>query len=193
MFRPVVRGVDRIPAQGPVLLAPVHRSNLDFAFTVFVSKRKVFFMAKDSLFKFRPFGLLLRSLGAFPVNRGAADREAMAAAESVLQQGQALVLFPEGTRQSGRTINTLLDGTAFIASRHHASVVPIGISHTDSAWPSGQRFPKPQKVGVVVGRPITIEATGNRAKRSEIKAKTEELQSELQAAYDESFEILNAL
>ncbi len=74
LFRPRVIGAQNIPLEGPVLIAPIHRSNVDFAFTLFISPRKVFFMAKDSLFKNALFGSLLGQLGAFPVRRGSADR-----------------------------------------------------------------------------------------------------------------------
>src|SRR5674476_893277 len=98
LFRPTVSGLENIPLKGPVLVAPIHRSNLDFAFTLFISPRKVFFMAKDSLFKVPVLGSALIQLGAFPVKRGTADREAMRSAEEVLNAGHALILFPEGTR-----------------------------------------------------------------------------------------------
>ena len=94
MFRPIVIGKENIPETGPVLIAPVHRSNVDFAFSVFISRRKIFFIAKDSLFKIKPIGKFLLHLGAFPVNRESADRDSMIASELVLQNGQALILFP---------------------------------------------------------------------------------------------------
>jgi len=99
LFRPTVIGAENIPLEGPVLIAPIHRSNVDFALTLFISKRKAFFMAKDSLFRVPLLGPLITHLGAFPIRRGSADRESMAHSEAVLRQGHALVLFPEGTRQ----------------------------------------------------------------------------------------------
>src|SRR5487761_2584009 len=77
LFRPTVSGSENIPLEGPVLIAPIHRSNVDFAFTLFISPRKVFFMAKDSLFNVPLLGTLVTHLGAFPVKRGSADRESM--------------------------------------------------------------------------------------------------------------------
>ena len=76
---------------------------MDFALTLFISKRKVFFMAKDSLFRVPLLGPLITHLGAFPIHRGSADRESMAHSEAVLRQGHALVLFPEGHAQGGTT------------------------------------------------------------------------------------------
>ncbi|MGH9020450.1 MAG: lysophospholipid acyltransferase family protein, partial [Acidimicrobiales bacterium] len=96
LFRPRVIGRENLPATGPVLIAPTHRSNVDFAFTLFMTKRKVFFMAKDGLFAKPWFARVLRELGAFPVDRDGADRASLRLAEQVLRRGEALVLYPEG-------------------------------------------------------------------------------------------------
>lgn len=186
LFRPSVRGRENIPLTGPVLVAPIHRSNLDFAFTLFISPRKVFFMAKDSLFHVPILGSALITLGAFPVKRGTADREALRAAEEVLNGGHALILFPEGTRKYGPHVEPLHDGAMFIAARTGAAVVPVGIAGSDRALPDGAKFPRPVKVRVVIGTalaPLTFEG---RPSRSQIAAKTEELRSALEQVYSES-------
>jgi len=185
-FRPQVRGQENIPLYGPVLVAPIHRSNLDFAFTLFISPRKVFFMAKDSLFKVPVLGSALIQLGAFPVKRGTVDREAMRSAEEILNAGHALILFPEGTRKYGPHVEPLHDGAMFIASRTGATVVPVGISGTDRALPDGAKFPRPVKVHVVVGAPIASLEQEGRPSRSAIAQKTEELRKALEDTYQES-------
>ena len=185
-FRPTVSGSHNIPLTGPVLVAPIHRSNLDFAFTLFISPRKVFFMAKDSLFKVPVLGTALIQLGAFPVKRGTADREAMRSAEEVLNGGHALILFPEGTRKYGPRVEPLHDGAMFIAARTGATVVPVGISGSDRALPDGAKFPRPVKVSVVVGEPIAPLVVEGRPSRSLIAEKTEELRAELEAVYRQS-------
>jgi 1-acyl-sn-glycerol-3-phosphate acyltransferase len=182
-FRPSVEGAQNIPLQGPVLIAPIHRSNADFAFTLFISPRKVFFMAKDGLYHHRLFGRLLVRLGAFPVNRDGADRESMRLAEEVLRRGQALVLFPEGTRKDGPVVEPLHDGAMFIAARTGAMVVPVGIAGSDRALPPGAKFPRFIKIHIVVGPPITPPASEGRVSRSQISAKTEELRAALEEAY----------
>ena len=185
-FRPSVRGRHNIPLEGPVLVAPIHRSNLDFAFTLFISPRKVFFMAKDSLFSVPLLGTALIALGAFPVKRGTADREAMRSAEEVLRAGHALILFPEGTRKYGPTVEPLHDGAMFIAARTGATVVPVGISGTDRALPDGAKVPRPLKGRVVVGEAIAPATGEGRPSRSIIADKTEELRVKLEGAYRES-------
>src|SRR5487761_1007519 len=113
LFRPTVSGSENIPLEGPVLIAPIHRSNVDFACSLFISPRKVFFMAKDGIFRVPVMGWLLARLGAFPVTRDTADRESLRLSEEVLRRGQALVLFPEGTRKEGFTVEPLHDGAMF--------------------------------------------------------------------------------
>ena len=146
LFRPTVIGAENIPLEGPVLIAPIHRSNVDFALTLFISKRKAFFMAKDSLFRVPLLGPLITHLGAFPVHRGSADRESMAHSEAVLRQGHALVLFPEGTRKEGRHVAPLHDGAMFLAARTGARIVPVGIGGSDRAMPKGAKLPRPAKI-----------------------------------------------
>ena len=183
LFRPSVRGRENIPLEGPVLVAPIHRSNLDFAFTLFISPRKVFFMAKDSLFKVPLLGPALVQLGAFPVTRGSADREALRSAQEVLEAGHALIMFPEGTRKYGPHVEPLHDGAMFIAARTGAAVVPVGIAGTDRALPDGAKWPRPVKVHVVVAAPIAPLVSEGRPSRSAITNKTEELRIALEEAY----------
>jgi 1-acyl-sn-glycerol-3-phosphate acyltransferase len=184
LFHPTVEGVENIPSSGPVVIAPSHRSNVDFALTLFMSPRKTFFMAKD--YRQRWFGEILTRLGAFPVRRDGADRESMRLAEEVLRRGQALVLFPEGTRKSGPTIETLHDGAMFVAARTGATVVPVGIAGTERAMPKGAKFPRFSKVNIVVGKPIAPPLREGRVSRTAVAEKTLELQRALQAVYDES-------
>jgi len=186
LFRPNVEGRENIPRSGPVLIAPVHRSNLDFAFTLFISPRKVFFMAKDSLFRVPVLGGLLTRLGAFPVRRGTADRESMSSAEEVLRQGQALVLFPEGTRKEGLEVQTLHDGAMFVAARTGAIVVPVGIGGSERALPHGAKFPRPTKIRIIVGTPISPPSSEGRVARSTVTAKSEELRVALEQLYHRS-------
>jgi 1-acyl-sn-glycerol-3-phosphate acyltransferase len=188
LFRPSVIGAENIPLDGPVLIAPIHRSNVDFVFTLFISPRKVFFMAKDSVFRVPLLGPLLLHLGAFPVKRGSADRESMTLAEEVLRQGHALVLFPEGTRKEGLSVAPLHDGAMFVAARTGAVVVPVGIGGSDRAMPKGAKFPRPAKIRIVVGTPIAPPTSEGRVARSAVVAKSDELRHALEDVYRRSLE-----
>jgi 1-acyl-sn-glycerol-3-phosphate acyltransferase len=185
-FRPTVVGAENIPLTGPVLIAPIHRSNVDFALTLFISKRKVFFMAKESIFRVPILGPLVTHLGAFPVKRGSADRESMTLSEEVLRQGHALVLFPEGTRQEGRAVAPLHDGAMFVAARTGATIVPVGIGGSDKAMPKGAKLPRFSRIRIVVGAPIKPPSSEGRVARSALAAKSEELRAALEAVYLES-------
>jgi 1-acyl-sn-glycerol-3-phosphate acyltransferase len=194
VFRPQVSGTEHVPDQGPFILAPVHRSNADFAFAIFVTPRKTFFMAKDNLWHSKALGGFIASMGAFPVHRGSADRQSLQIAEAVLRSGEPLVLFPEGTRQEGDLLGPMHEGASFLAARTGAPIIPVGISGTDRALPKGARLPRPVRARVVVGRPVEapIAPDGARVPRSEIAATTESLRASLQAAYDEACGRLSA-
>jgi 1-acyl-sn-glycerol-3-phosphate acyltransferase len=191
-FRPLVVGRENIPEVGPVLLAPVHRSFADFVFAAAVTDRKLFFMAKANLWRSRLLGRILVAVGAFPVHRGSADREALHRAQQVLDQGQVLVMFPEGTRQQGTEVQPLLDGVAFLAARTGAPMVPIGIGGSDISMPTGSRFPKPMRITVVVGEPITPPERNEagRVARSKIHESSATLRRAIQAAYDHALQLI---
>jgi len=187
-FRPRVRNRGNVPQTGAAILAPVHRSNLDFGFTPFVTRRKLFFMAKEELWKVGWFGRVLSSFGVFPVHRSGADRESVRRAEEVLRQGHLLVMFPEGSRKTGTQIGELMEGVAFLAARSGAPIVPIGIHRSDEAMPKGSYFPRPLGITVTVGEPIEIppRGPGRRVARSQIHQLTATLRERLQAAYDDA-------
>jgi 1-acyl-sn-glycerol-3-phosphate acyltransferase len=187
-FRPRVVGREHVPLSGPVILAPVHRSFADFALTAFCTRRKLFFMTKDSMWKNKHLGNFLFWVGAFPVHRESADREALQRAEEVLKMGQVLVLFPEGTRRSSPAIEDLMEGASFLSARTGAPIVPIGIGASDLAMPKGSTVPKPYTIHMVVGPPMAPPARteGGRVSRSAVHAATTELVGRLQEVYDES-------
>jgi 1-acyl-sn-glycerol-3-phosphate acyltransferase len=185
-FRPKVVGKENIPATGPVILAPVHRSFADFGFAAFCTRRKLFFMTKDEMWNNKRLGKLLLYVGAFPVHRESADREALQRAEEVLARGQCLVLFPEGTRRQGPVVENLMEGAAFLSARTGAPIVPIGIGASDLSMPKGSAIPKPYTIQVVIGpaMPPPPRTGGGRVSRTAVHARTEELVGELQTVYD---------
>jgi 1-acyl-sn-glycerol-3-phosphate acyltransferase len=189
-FRPRVVGREHIPTSGPAILAPVHRSFADFGFAAFCTERKLFFMTKDEMWNNKWLGKLLLTVGAFPVHRESADREALERAEEVLRRGELLVLFPEGTRREGPAVEGLMEGAAFLSARTGAPVVPIGIGGSDLAMPKGSAVPKPHTIQVVIGPaiPPPPRTEGGRVSRSAVRAATAALVPRLQAVYDEARE-----
>lgn len=185
-FRLRVEGTHHVPAEGPVILAPVHRSNLDTPIIAATTRRMLRFMGKDSLWaRHGAIGAVLSALGGFPVARGTADREALRRCQDVLESGQPLVLFPEGTRRSGSVVADIFDGPAFLAVRTGAPIVPIGIAGSELAQPRGGRWIRPVRVHVVVGAPI-LPPDGGRstASRRAVRGLTATLQAELQRLLD---------
>jgi len=187
-WRVEVDGADKVPGDGPVILAPVHRSFMDFFVVSEVTPRKVFYMTKEEMWKTPLLGPFLDAVGAFPVHRGGTDRLALDRAQDVLERGDVLIVFPEGTRRTGDVVETLHEGAAFLAARTGAVIVPIGIGGTAAAMPKGSKMVRPVKVYVVVGDPLAAPArsAGGRVPRSQVHALTEELRAELQRLYDEA-------
>ena len=189
LFRVEVRGREHIPATGPVILAPVHRSNLDTPIVACTTRRPLRFMGKDSLWgSNQAFAWLISALGAFPVARGTADRDALRRCQVVLEAGQPLVLYPEGTRQSGPVLHELFDGPAFLALRTGAPIVPIGIGGSERAQAKGSTFIRPTKVRVVIGAPLypPVGREGRATSRRAVRELTAELNSRLQPLFDEA-------
>lgn len=182
-----VVGKHNIPKSGPFLLAPIHRSNIDTPLAAAVTSRRMRFMGKDSIWKIKPIGWIISSLGAFPVTRGSADREALKRCIAVLESGEPLVLFPEGTRQSGPVVQPLFDGAAYVAVKAGVPIIPVGIGGSEGVMPKGSKMIYPRKCVLVVGEPIVAVADeSGRIPRSAVKDITERLTVDLQRLFDEA-------
>lgn len=186
-WRVSIEGREHLPTSGAFILSPVHRSNIDTPLAACVTSRRMRFMGKQEMWKVAPIGKIFTALGAFPVNRGTADREALRTCIDVLNNGEPLVLFPEGTRRSGPVVEELFDGAAYVASKAGVPIIPVGIGGSEGAMPKGARFIKPVKVHMVIGPPLTAERTSEgRVARSAVRDLTVRLQAELQRLYDEA-------
>lgn len=185
-WRLSLEGLEHVPATGPYVLAPVHRSNIDTLVVAAVTKRRLRYMGKDSLWKFAWIGKVLSALGAFPVSRGTADREALRLCIEVIARGEPLVVFPEGTRQSGPVVQPLFEGAAYVATRTRVPIVPVGIGGSEAAMPKGSKLLRPVKVHVLVGEPLYPAPPGpsGRAPRSAVHDLTEQLAARLQELFD---------
>ncbi|MBV6458703.1 MAG: hypothetical protein HONBIEJF_01839 [Fimbriimonadaceae bacterium] len=150
-------GRENVPPDGPLIVAPVHFSNLDPPVVACAVVREISFMAKEELFKVPILGPWIRSLRAFPLKRGGQDMEALRKAISLLEEGKALLVFPEGTRGDGVNLGKLNTGIAVMAKRTGAKVLPIGIAGTHGMLPRGSKWPKRGRIRVVIDRPIHYE------------------------------------
>ena len=186
-FRLRVFGSDNIPKTGAFILAPIHRSNVDTPIVSVVTKRRLRFMGKDSLWKIKPIGVSLSALGGFPVTRGSADLEALKRCLAVLKLGEPLVMFPEGTRQSGPKIHPLFDGAAYLAIKADVPIVPVGFGGTEGVMPKGSKMVLPRRCSVVVGKPIyPPKSETGRLPRTATTDLTAELIAALQVVFDQA-------
>ncbi|MCL4449204.1 MAG: 1-acyl-sn-glycerol-3-phosphate acyltransferase [Actinobacteria bacterium] len=190
LWNPEIKGAENIPKKGAYLLAPSHRSFIDFALVALLTRRRLRYMGKDSLWKYKPAGFVLSTFGAFPVKRGTPDRKAFNSSIDVLNNGEVLVMFPEGTRKTGWKIGELFDGTIYIAMKAKIPIIPVGIGGSENALPKGKWLPRRQKVVIVVGKPMWFSdeqsslQSSSTIPRSVLKQKSEQLQNKLQELFD---------
>jgi 1-acyl-sn-glycerol-3-phosphate acyltransferase len=187
-----IEGREHLPTTGAYVLAPIHRSYVDTPITACVSTRRIRFMGKQEIWKYASVGWLVSALGAFPVNRGHADREALMKCIRILQNGEPLTLFPEGERKDGPVVHPLFDGAAYVAARAGVPIIPIGIGGSARVMPRHAKFIHPHKVWVVIGEPIWVDDPTDRTIRSKsesrraVRVATERLSTELQRLFDEA-------
>jgi 1-acyl-sn-glycerol-3-phosphate acyltransferase len=149
-----VHGEERAPGKGPVIVAANHRRFFDPVFVSMAVPRRVRWMAKKELFAF-PFGRLFAFIGAFPVDRQGGGRAALRTGLGFLAEGRALGIFPEGTRRKEGISSEAKSGTALLAARSDAPVLPV----------FADRIPGPaarlrgEKFRIYVGYPTTIDNT----------------------------------
>lgn len=164
VFRLRRAGGHNVPRRGPVLFVSNHISGMDPPFLgAGALPRRLYFMAKKELFR-NPVGAwVISRAGAFPVDRGAADRNAIRTAKAVLNRGDALLMFPEGTRSDDGQLGPPWPGAGSLALEPGVRVVPMAI------WGSQRRF---GPVRVEVGPPLDLSdlTEGSKAERARVAA-----------------------
>lgn len=148
-------GREHIPASGPVIFACNHRSFLDPFVIAVMARRPIYFVAKKELFLRHPvIAWWLNALGAFPIDRGASDQDAMDTAKAILARGDGVLIFPEGTRTRPGTLGRPKRGVGRLALETGAPVVPVAVIGTEDVrrgW-----LIRPRKVRIRAGRPLTF-------------------------------------
>jgi 1-acyl-sn-glycerol-3-phosphate acyltransferase len=146
-----VQGEEKLPAEGPVIVAANHLTNFDVFPLQFALPRPLFYMGKEELFRNPVMDRALRELGAFPVYRGAQDVWAIRHSQRVLEHGQVLGIFPEGTRNKGSGLRPAKTGAARLALEARCPIVPVAIQGTQDMF---KHFPHRSRVTITVGEPI---------------------------------------
>ncbi|MFD7653997.1 lysophospholipid acyltransferase family protein [Actinosynnema sp. NPDC059797] len=171
-FRVRVRGAERVPRTGPLVVVANHSSMVDGPILFGVVPRRVVFLIKQEMFK-GVAGTLLRWIGQLPVRRGEPDRAPLLAAQGVLRDGGAVGVFPEGTRGAG-DVAEAQRGAAWLARSTGAVVVPIACRGT--LRPPGTRRRFRPVVDVLVGEPFELPA--DKGRQALVKA-TEQVRDRL--------------
>ena len=167
LTRRQVRGRENILGEGSVLIVSNHISLVDIPLLGISFGRKVIFMAKKELFRFRFLNYFMRILASFPVHRGRLDREALRQSLQVLADGMALVIFPEGTRSNSARLRPAFSGSALVALRSGVPVLPVGIAGTEKFKGVGGMLRRPQ-VTVNIGRPFYLPSINSRPTKVEL-------------------------
>jgi 1-acyl-sn-glycerol-3-phosphate acyltransferase len=177
MFRPHVTGRDNVPRSGPVILASNHLSFIDSIAIPIVAPRKVGYLAKAEYFTGTGISgwfsrTLFSALGALPVEREThrAAQAALDTALGVLQDGGAFGIYPEGTRSRDGLLARGKTGVAWLALTANCPVVPVAVAGTDKVQPVGATYPRPHRISVTFGEPLTFpdfqgKAGNGRARR----------------------------
>ncbi|QTM99672.1 1-acyl-sn-glycerol-3-phosphate acyltransferase [Sediminibacillus dalangtanensis] len=175
VYRIKVVGAENVPDKGPVIICSNHISNFDPPVVGITSPRDIYFMAKEELFNNTFLRGLLTRLHAFPIKRGMKDRNALRQALNILEEGNTLGLFPEGTRNKTGKVGKGLAGAGFFALRSQAYIVPCAIIGPYKPF---------KQLKVVYGKPIEMEQY--RENKVSAKDVTQVIMQEIQKLIDEN-------
>ena len=166
LTRRVIRGKENIPSQGPMLIVANHLHNADPPLIGSSLGRILFFMAKEGLFRSRLTAYFMYRFGAFPVSRRL-GRAALRQARQVLNNGQALAVFPEGRRSRHGHLEKPLPGSALVACRSGVPIFPIGITGTEQIKGISWIFRRP-RITVNIGHPFYLPPTDGKLSKEEL-------------------------
>ena len=161
LFRPWVKGLDNVPAQGAAILASNHLSFSDSIFMPLMVPRPVVFLAKSEYFtgkgiKGRLTAAFFRLTNQLPMDRsgGAASALSLNAGMDVLKNGSLLGIYPEGTRSPDSRLYRGKVGVARLALQARVPVIPVAMIGTDKVQPIGKRMPNIRRIGMIFGEPL---------------------------------------
>jgi 1-acyl-sn-glycerol-3-phosphate acyltransferase len=135
-------GLENVPREGAVIVAANHQSTLDPPLIGGCSPRRMNFLARATLYRFKPFGEMIRALNAIPLDQEGSPLTGMREAMRRLKEGEPLLIFPEGARSWTGEIEPFQSGFTVLARRSRAAIVPAAIEGAFDAWPRWQKYPR---------------------------------------------------
>ena len=147
-------GVENIPPEGPLIIAPNHVTYADPPLVALAARRPIYFMAWKRLFDVPLFGRLIQFLRAFPLETASADPTAVRGAARLLKAGQAVMIFPEGGRTPDGRLQRFKPGAFRLACSFGAPIVPVTIVGGHESWPPQRLLPRPGRITIVYHPPI---------------------------------------
>jgi 1-acyl-sn-glycerol-3-phosphate acyltransferase len=187
-YKPWSEGLENVPETGGAILASNHLSFSDSVFLPLVLKRKVVFLGKAEYFtgkgaKGYATRAFMEGVGTIPVHRGGgrASEAALRTGMQVLQGGELLGIYPEGTRSPDGRLYRGKTGVARLAIEAGVPVIPVAMIDTDIAQPIGQRVPSRSPIGVRIGPPVQISAyAGRQDDREALRELTDAIMAAIQ-------------
>ncbi|MFC1667373.1 lysophospholipid acyltransferase family protein [Candidatus Omnitrophota bacterium] len=156
-FRLKIFGRETFPLEGSMIVASNHVSFLDPIVVAVGAPRKLIFLARDTLFKFRPFGRALNLINTFSVKQEGGDIGAFKLALNKLSQGDLVVIFPEGTRSEDGNLQKPKHGIGFIQAASGASILPCYVKGSREALPRHSFFPRFNQISIYFGKPLKFD------------------------------------
>ncbi len=179
-------GQKNVPAEGPLIYVANHQSHYDPPLVgSMVWDRPCAFLARDTLFKFKPFGWMIRFLNAIPLEREKGGGKALRAAVAELNAGRCVLMFPEGTRSRDGALGRFKPGFTLLAKKTGAAVVPVAIEGMHDIWPPSRDYPRMTgRIALKAASAIPAEellANGQEAAVDRVKRTIETMRMELRA------------
>ncbi len=151
-------GFQKIPKSGGCIVVANHTSYVDhfvlYTLIAVLARRRAKFVSKVEHFKSPLTAKIISYLGAFPINRARGGRTALAKTVDLVNAGEIVVIYPEGTRSRDGTMQPFKTGVTFVQEKTRAPIVPIGISGAFDIWPAHKKWPRPGRVSINCGTPI---------------------------------------
>ena len=157
MFGVRTRFAEPLPDCGGLIVLSSHQSHLDPLLLGLACDRRLSSLARSSLYAFKPFGFIITALDAVPIDRNASAVAAMKTVIKRLEDGAAVIIFPEGTRTSTGRLGEIKSGFALIAKKAKVPIVPVAIVGAWECWPKTRLLPRPGRIRLEFGRVIRPE------------------------------------